>query len=108
MFEPNVYNQGNNNYHLGADEPSDNAFRRIRTAHSVSISPELFEKMYLNPQKEVKGDLRKTFGNPTPLQVPLLVFSCFAPKLIIKQSTHRLPSDRDPDIDGDDGMEGCC
>ncbi|KAA6406811.1 MAG: hypothetical protein FRX48_09535 [Lasallia pustulata] len=67
MFETNGFNSANNNYHLGADESSDNAFRRIRTAHSVSISPELFEKMYLNPQKEVKGDLRKTFGNPTPL-----------------------------------------
>lgn len=67
MFESNGFNSVNNNYHMGGDESSDNVFRRIRTAHSVSISPELFEKMYLNPQKEVKGDLRKTFGNPTPL-----------------------------------------
>lgn len=28
---------------------------------------ELFEKMYLSPQNTVKGDLRSTFGNPTPL-----------------------------------------
>jgi hypothetical protein len=45
----------------------DLALRHIRTAGSISISPELFEKLYLSPKNEVKGDLRKTFGNPTPL-----------------------------------------
>jgi uncharacterized protein len=47
------------------------ALHRIRTAGSISISPELFEKLYLSPQNAVKGDLRKTFGNPTPLYVIL-------------------------------------
>lgn len=47
----------------------DLALRQIRTAGSISISPELFEKLYLSPKNEVKGELRKTFGNPTPLQV---------------------------------------
>jgi len=46
---------------------SDTALKRIRTAGSISISPELFEKIYLSPQNVVKGDLRKTFGNPTPV-----------------------------------------
>jgi hypothetical protein len=32
-----------------------------------SISPEMFSKMYLSPQNVVKGDLRNTFGNPSPL-----------------------------------------
>ena len=41
--------------------------RRIRTAGTVSISAELFEKLYLSPQNVVKGDLRRTFGNPTPM-----------------------------------------
>lgn len=86
MFETNGFNSANNNYHLGADESSDNAFRRIRTAHSVSISPELFEKMYLNPQKEVKGDLRKTFGNPTPLSVLPSILVCFAFQLTIPRA----------------------
>ena len=45
----------------------DLALRHIRTAGSISISPELFEKLYLSPKNEVKGELRKTFGNPTPL-----------------------------------------
>jgi len=44
-----------------------NALNRIRTTGSLSISPELFEKIYLSPQNRVAGDLRKTFANPTPL-----------------------------------------
>lgn len=58
---------GFHNDHLGAHVGSDEALRRIRTAGSISISPELFEKIYLSPQNQVKGDLRKTVGNPTPL-----------------------------------------
>ncbi|KAF2774475.1 hypothetical protein EJ03DRAFT_340597 [Teratosphaeria nubilosa] len=46
---------------------SDDALKRIRTTGSLSISPELFEKIYLSPQNKVAGELRKTFGNPTPL-----------------------------------------
>jgi hypothetical protein len=34
---------------------------------SITISPELFEKLYLSPQNAVKGGLRNTFANPTPL-----------------------------------------
>lgn len=45
----------------------ETALHRMRTAGSISISPEMFEKLYLSPQNNVKGDLRKTFGNPTPL-----------------------------------------
>jgi uncharacterized protein len=57
----------NGNYHLNGDMDNEAALKRIRTAGSISISPELFEKIYLSPQNVVKGDLRKTFGNPTPL-----------------------------------------
>lgn len=53
--------------HLHEGMNTDHALHRIRTAGSISISPELFEKLYLSPQTQVKGDLRKTFGNPTPL-----------------------------------------
>ena len=45
----------------------DEALARLRTTNSVTMSPELFEKLYLQPMGNVKGDLRKTFGNPTPL-----------------------------------------
>ena len=47
----------------------DDALERVRTAGSISIPPELFEKLYLSPENKVRGDLRKTFGNPTPLYV---------------------------------------
>ena len=63
----NPYDVGQGGQHPGGDEHPDNALRRIRTAGSISISPELFEKLYLSPENRVKGDLRKTFGNPTPL-----------------------------------------
>lgn len=43
------------------------ALNTVRTANSLIISPELFEKLYLSPQNAVRGDLRKTFGNPTPM-----------------------------------------
>ena len=38
------------------------AFERIRTTGSITMSPEQFERMYLQPLGRVKGDLRKTFG----------------------------------------------
>jgi len=62
------YANGNGNYHLNdTNMDHESALRKIRTAGSISISPELFEKIYLSPQNVVKGDLRKTFGNPTPV-----------------------------------------
>jgi len=39
----------------------------VTQRHSVNIPRDLFEKLYLSPETQVKGDLRKTFGNPTPL-----------------------------------------
>ncbi|KAL8700225.1 MAG: hypothetical protein Q9224_001063 [Gallowayella concinna] len=46
---------------------SGDSLTRLRTAGSLNISPELFEKLYLSPENRVKGELRKTFGNPTPI-----------------------------------------
>jgi len=74
-LEKDFSHQNNNGYTNGADTyhmndtnmDHDTALKRIRTAGSISISPELFEKIYLSPQNVVKGDLRKTFGNPTPV-----------------------------------------
>ncbi|KAF4996646.1 hypothetical protein FGRMN_4392 [Fusarium graminum] len=39
----------------------------IKPTMSVPMSPEMFEQLYLQPHNNVKGDLRKTFGNPTPI-----------------------------------------
>ena len=57
-------------YHTGRDHHSNEDLRNVRKENhrnNVTLSPELFEKIYLNPQQNVKGDLRNTFGNPTPL-----------------------------------------
>jgi len=62
-----VAGRNNGSNHLGSEMDSDTALQRIRTAGSISMSPELFEKIYLSPENKVKGELRKTFGNPTPI-----------------------------------------
>ncbi|KAL8917404.1 MAG: hypothetical protein Q9208_007959 [Pyrenodesmia sp. 3 TL-2023] len=59
-----------------ADTSSDEALKQIRTANTISISPELFEKLYLTPQTKVKGDLRGTFANPTPVALIGFLLSC--------------------------------
>lgn len=48
-------------------ETRENALRRIQTTSSITISPDIFEKIYLSPANNVKGDLRFKFANPTPL-----------------------------------------
>ena len=50
-------------------ESRDLAMKRMQSAGQLTISPELFEKLYLQPQTPVKGDIRKIVGNPTPLSV---------------------------------------
>ena len=63
----NGYGNMAGHQHLDESHDSGAALQRIRTAGSISISPELFEKLYLSPENKVSGELRKTFGNPTPL-----------------------------------------
>ncbi|KAK5071074.1 hypothetical protein LTS08_000292 [Lithohypha guttulata] len=59
---------GTRGYDLHHDvHDEDTALRRLRTAGSLSISPELFEKIYLSPKNQVSNNIRSTFGNPTPL-----------------------------------------
>jgi len=73
-----TYNQSGDNYLHGKMDRGE-ALSRIRTAGSIYMPPELFEKLYLSPQNNVKGELRRTFGNPTPLYgiiVPFLAFCC--------------------------------
>jgi len=65
-MDPHEKDYGNG-YHLDSNHDHGDALKRIQTAGSISISPELFEKMYLSPQNKIAGDLRKTFGNPTPV-----------------------------------------
>ncbi|KAI1855382.1 hypothetical protein JX265_006476 [Neoarthrinium moseri] len=58
---------GSNHSQLDKHMSPDEALRKIQTSGSIAISPELFEKLYLSPQNKVKGELRKTFANPTPI-----------------------------------------
>ena len=58
---------GPGGYDLNSSHSTDYALNRIATSGSISISPELFEKIYLSPQNKVSGDIRRTFGNPTPM-----------------------------------------
>ncbi|TKA80122.1 hypothetical protein B0A55_03331 [Friedmanniomyces simplex] len=66
-LEKDYGNTNGGGYHMDHNTDPEDALRRIRTTGSLSISPELFEKIYLSPQNRVAGELRKTFGNPTPL-----------------------------------------
>lgn len=45
------------------------ALKRIQTADSVllPIPRDAFEKLYLTPKMPAAGNLRRTFGNPTPI-----------------------------------------
>jgi len=50
--------------HEYENEPT---LEKIRSAGLLTLSPEIFEKLYLQPQVPVKGELRSIVGNPTPL-----------------------------------------
>lgn len=45
--------------------------RRYQTAESVllPIPRDAFEKLYLSPKTPAAGNLRRTFGNPTPISL---------------------------------------
>jgi len=45
----------------------EDTLRKIRTADSVALPMDVFEKLYLGPQQPAAGHLRKTFGNPSPV-----------------------------------------
>lgn len=52
------------------DSPKESraeGLERVQTQASIMIPPELFEQLYLSPRNPVKGTLRQTFGNPTPI-----------------------------------------
>jgi hypothetical protein len=59
-------NQGKYDLHHDHHD-EETALRRLRTAGSISITPELFEKIYLSPKNQVSNNVRSTVGNPTPL-----------------------------------------
>lgn len=61
-------NRRHGGYDLHHDHhDEETALKRMRTAGSISITPELFEKIYLSPKNQVSNNIRSTVGNPTPL-----------------------------------------
>ncbi|KAJ4410960.1 hypothetical protein N0V82_009111 [Gnomoniopsis sp. IMI 355080] len=64
----NKYETEESRYDYPREDP-DHVLQRARTAGAVSISAELFEKLYLSPKNESSGQLRRAFGNPTPMYV---------------------------------------
>ncbi|KAK8117553.1 uncharacterized protein PG998_005834 [Apiospora kogelbergensis] len=63
---------GENGYvsheYLDKDVERGPALNKIRTAGAVSLSPELFEKLYLQPRESAgKSGIRHYLGNPTPI-----------------------------------------
>lgn len=51
------------------DAATMDGLQRLNTVSTINLTPEMFEKLYLSPQNKVRGELRKTFGNPTPLAI---------------------------------------
>ncbi|KUJ06595.1 uncharacterized protein LY89DRAFT_702907 [Mollisia scopiformis] len=47
----------------------------LKSSGAMTISPELFEKLYLTPKTAPTGDFRKRFANPTPLGLMGFVIS---------------------------------
>lgn len=72
---------GKSSYQMEEHADSEAALRRVETSGNLSISPELFEKLYLGPKNEVSNNLRTTFGNPSPL------YGYLHPRLKPKQLT---------------------
>ena len=53
------------------DQPqlSTDDLNNRRKDTSITLTPEMFEKLYLSPPNQVSGDLRATFANPTPISL---------------------------------------
>ena len=68
-----AYPNGIENHRENGNNEPITADQLYRAMTNSSLSPELFERLYLSPQNRVAGDLRKTFANPTP--IALLGFS---------------------------------
>ena len=69
MSADNVKDMENGNSMNKMDSISHEEQLRNVLTNTMSISPELFERIYLQPKTQVAGELRKTFANPTPLAI---------------------------------------
>lgn len=69
------------------DMPREEKLRNMLT-NTMTLSPDMFERMYLAPKGQVNGELRRTFANPTP--IALLGFSVGLLPLSVAFSMFRL------------------
>lgn len=53
-----------NNTHFDSEEKF-----RYELAKTVTLTPELYERLFISPKTNVPGDFRTRFGNPTPVGV---------------------------------------
>ena len=56
---------------------------KTQTLGGMTISPELFEKLYLTPKVPHVGDYNKRFANPTPLGFVGFVISTFTFSMVL-------------------------
>lgn len=56
---------------------------QTQTIGGMTISPELFEKLYLTPKVPHVGDYNKRFANPTPLGFVGFVISTFTFSMVL-------------------------
>lgn len=63
---------------------------RNALTNTMSISPELFERLYLSPENRATGsqDLRKTFANPTPLAIAGFAVGLFPLSIELSKLNH--------------------
>ena len=54
-----------------------------KTATNTTLSPELFEKLYLTPKVPHVGDARKRYANPTPMGFVGFVISTFTFAMVL-------------------------
>jgi hypothetical protein len=64
-------------------ESNDLNLTKTQTISGMTISPELFEKLYLTPKTPHAGDYNKRFANPTPLGFVGFVISTFTFSMIL-------------------------
>lgn len=57
MATTNGADHANGDYTLNKQATHENVLSQVRTAGTVSIPPELFEKLYLSPENRVKGNI---------------------------------------------------
>jgi hypothetical protein len=80
VHDAGYFKDGHPNISTDLIENIESPIQRTPTAGSVVMTSELFQKLYLSPQNQVKGELRRTFANPTP------VYDMCTPELSLSSS----------------------